>query len=351
MNLKVADPAGTFQAVGEPTRLRLLRLLVKQELNVQELVAILQMRQPSVSRHLAVLRDAGWITQRREGTWSWYRGAAPAATPGGAGLLRSVVAIADQLPDAPADDRELASALAARQQRGRERFAGLADQWDRVRQQYEHPDLQTGMVAAMAPPGLAVVDVGTGTGALLPVLAQAAALVVAVDQSQSLLARARERCHAAGCQNVAFQRADVGALPFPDGVFAVAYASMVLHHVDDPAQALAELARIVAPGGRLVVVDFTSHNLAWMRDDLAHRWLGFAREQLAAWAGAARLVPEQWLQRRRLAATTPDAVDPVTGREGFTWPDVLMMVARRPHDDRSFEATAARRPFTAPGWA
>jgi len=331
MNIKATGPAHTFQAVSETTRLRLLRLLSRQELNVQELVAVLQMRQPSISRHLAVLREAGWIVQRREGTWSWYRTTPPPSFAGGAELQRAVVAIAEQVDGAGDDDRRLAEVLAERQLRSRELFAGVADHWDWIRRQYDHPDLQTGMVAALVPPGLQVVDVGTGTGALLPILAQAAARVMAVDQSQALLERAQRRCLEAGCRNVSFQRADVQALPFPDGVFAAAYTSMVLHHVDDPGRALAELARVVRPGGRVVVLDFTSHNLGWMQDELAHRWLGFEREQLAVWSADAGLVPEHWLQRRRIPDAATDQPSPGTGREGFTWPDVLLMVARRPH--------------------
>jgi ubiquinone/menaquinone biosynthesis C-methylase UbiE len=329
MNIGVAGPAGTLQAVSETSRLRLLRLLSRQELNVQELVAILEMRQPSVSRHLAVLREAGWIVQRREGTYSWYRVATPAGMMGGPELQRSITAIAERVAEAADDDRRLVSVLAARELRRREHFAGLADRWDRVRRQFEHPDLQGGMVAALVPPGLRVIDVGTGTGALLPVLARAAERVVAVDQSQALLVRARRRCLEAGCGNVDFQRADVRELPFPAGAFAAAYASMVLHHVDDPGQALRELARVTAPGGRVVVVDFTSHDLHWMRDELAHRWLGFSRQQLAAWAAAAGLVPEQWLQRPRLADTNDEASPTGGGRDGLIWPDVLLMAARR----------------------
>jgi ubiquinone/menaquinone biosynthesis C-methylase UbiE len=329
MNIDTANPAGTLQAVSETSRLRLLRLLSRQELNVQELVAILEMRQPSVSRHLGVLREAGWIVQRREGTYSWYRTTTPAGMAVGSELQRSITAIADRVTEAADDDRRLVSVLAARELRRREHFAGLADRWDRVRRQFEHPDLHAGMVAALVPPGLRVIDVGTGTGALLPVLARAAERVVAVDQSQALLVRARRRCLDAGCGNVDFQRADVRALPFPAGAFAAAYASMVLHHVDDPGQALRELARVTAPGGRVVVVDFTSHDLDWMRDELAHRWLGFTRQQLAVWAAAAGLVPEQWLQRPRLADTIDEAPPTGGGRDGLIWPDVLLMAARR----------------------
>lgn len=329
MNIKSMDPAGTFQAIGESTRLRLLRLLARQELNVQELVAILEMRQPSVSRHLGVLREAGWAVQRREGTYSWYRATAPAGVPDGADLQRTVTVIADQVAEAADDDRRLASVLAERELRRRELFAGLADHWDRVRSRFEHPDLHAGMVAALVPPGLRVIDVGTGTGALLPVLARAAERVVAVDQSQALLDRARSRCRDAGCANVSFQRADVRALPFPDGAFAAAYASMVLHHVDDPGQALRELARVTAPGGRVVVVDFTSHDLQWMRDELAHRWLGFTPEELAAWAADAGLEPVQWLQRPRLFDPKEEASPAGGSRDGLIWPDALLMVARR----------------------
>jgi SAM-dependent methyltransferase/DNA-binding transcriptional ArsR family regulator len=327
MNEALVDPVATFQAISDATRLRLLRLLIRQELNVQELVAILETRQPRVSRHLGVLREAGWLAQRREGTFSWYRAVPEDRFPGGADLHRAVAAAADAVAGAAPDDERLAAVVAEREARGRDLFAGQADHWDRIRRQYEHPDLQTAVVGALVPDHLRVIDVGTGTGALLPVLAGAAAAVVAVDHSDVLLRRAEQRCRDAGCTNVEFRRADVRRLPFPDGAFDAAYSSMVLHHVPDPAGAVAELARVVRPGGRVVVVEFTRHNLAWMRDELTHRWLGFDRDDLDGWFAAAGLEPLRWLQRRRTAEAGDGAFG---GREGFNWPDVQLGVAAKP---------------------
>jgi ubiquinone/menaquinone biosynthesis C-methylase UbiE/DNA-binding transcriptional ArsR family regulator len=329
MNNAAISPVGLLQAVSDVNRLRLLRLLHRQELNVQELVAALEMRQPSVSRHLAILREAGWVSLRREGTWSWYSTVSTSEFPGGAALQQAIVDSAESIEQASADDRRLATVIAEREMREREFFPDAADHWDQIRIRYEHPDLQAGMVAALVPPGLQVIDVGTGTGALLPILARTAQRVVAVDRSTSLLASAQRRCRAAGCANVWFQQADVRALPFADDAFAGAYASMVLHHVDDPGAALRELARVVRPGCPVVVLEFTRHNLNWMRHQLAHRWLGFDRSQLSAWCEGAGLKPRQWLQRKRATDDRVDSpIDP-SSREGFTWPDILLLVAQR----------------------
>lgn len=321
----VPDPIQTLQAVSDPTRLRLLRLLLREELNVQELVAVLELRQPSISRHLGVLREAGWVETRREGTFSWYR-----AVGGAHGALQGAIAgLADRLDHAAFDDERLAAVMAERDARGRELFAGMADHWDRIRQQYEHPDLQAGMVAALVPPGVRVVDVGTGSGALLPLLAGCGAEVTAVDHSATLLERARRRCLAAGAKGIRFQQADARALPFPDGRFDVAYTSMVLHHLPQPQEAVTELARVVRPGGRVVVVEFSRHNLGWMREELAHRWLGFARDDLEGWLTGAGLTTVRWLQRKRTVNDDTDLAA-VGGREGFTWPDVILAVADKP---------------------
>lgn len=329
-----------FQAVGERTRLRLLRLLGREELNVQELVTALEVNQPSVSKHLGVLRDAGWVRQRREGTFSWYRLVAADAFRGGQDLHRAVADIVAALPDCGDDDERLAAVIAAREARSRESFAGVADDWDRIRRQYDHPDLKAGVVAALVPNGLRVADVGTGTGALLSVLAATGADVVAVDHSGTMLARARRRCRDSGLPRVAFQRADVHALPFADGVFDATYVSMVLHHVTRPVDALAELTRITRPGGAVVVIDFTQHNLTWMRDELGHRWLGFSLEEMAEWQLAVGLAPGRVVQRRRTAETDDPAPRP--GSEQFTWPEVFLAQAIRRNDHG--RPPAAHRP-------
>ncbi|MEZ4386593.1 MAG: metalloregulator ArsR/SmtB family transcription factor [Candidatus Krumholzibacteriia bacterium] len=329
MNIELRDPVQTLQAVSDPTRLRLLRLLLREELNVQELVGVVQLRQPSVSRHLAVLRDAGWVEQRREGTFSWYRAVVGGPEAPAADLRAAVARLAAGLAEADEDQARLAAVIAEREARGRELFAGVADHWDRIRRQYEHPDLQAGMVAALVPTGRRVVDVGTGSGALLPLLAMSGAEVVAVDHSAALLARARRRIRDAGLGGITFQQADVRTLPFADATFDAAYTSMVLHHLPEPAAAVVELARVVRPGGRVVIVEFTRHNLGWMRDELAHRWLGFDREDLEGWLQAAQLVPQRWLRRRRTVGDDTTGIA-TSGREGFNWPDVVLAVAEKP---------------------
>jgi SAM-dependent methyltransferase len=156
--------------------------------------------------------------------------------------------------------------------------------------------------------------------------------VVAVDHSAAMLARARRRCRDGGYSRVAFHQADVLALPFASGVFDAVYCSMVLHHVVKPLAALMELARIVRPGGAVVLIDFTQHNLTWMRDELGHHWLGFSLEEMAAWQTAAGLEPGRIILRRR---TTTDG-DPVTtgaAREQFAWPEVFLAQATRSPDN------------------
>ncbi len=318
-------PQEMLRAVSDPTRLRLLRLLRREELNVQELVRVLGAGQPQVSRHLALLREAGWIRQRREGTWSWYAAVAADDFAGGAALHGGVLAAAQTLPDAAADDAELAAVLRDRDARAGRFFAGAARRWDDLRRDFESSELHLAAVAALVPPGLRVVDVGTGTGALLPLLAAAGCRVTAVDSSAAMLERAREACARERLTGVTFQRADVQALPLRDGVCDAAFASMVLRHVARPATALAELARVVRPGGRVVLLDFTRHEQAWMREELAHQWLGFAREELERLLRQAGLAP--------LAYATRAAALPAGGRrrrDGGGWPDLFLAVAARP---------------------
>ncbi len=318
------DPAALFQSVSDPTRLRLLRLLARDELNVQELVRITGQSQPGVSRHLAVLRDQGWLAQRREGTWNWYRTQAPAATAAGPELFALVLAAAARLEEAAGDDRALALVQADRRARARDRFAGIADRWDELRAGYEHPDLRFGALGALVPAGRTVLDIGTGTGAMLPVFAAADTWVVALDSSPVMLARARANALAQDLRQTRFCGGDLGRLPFRDGAFDLCHGGMVLHHVEDTVAALREMARVVRPGGSVAVTAFAPHEQNWMRDELGYLRLGFAREEIEGGLRAAGLLPGRWLCRRAAGGGAAAAAPP-----RLEWPDLFLATGSR----------------------
>ena len=324
-----ADPAALFHSLSDPVRLRLLRLLRREELHVQELVRVTGLSQPRVSRHLAVLRDQGWLDQRREGTFNWYRTASADRFPGGAGLHAQLLAAADLVDGAGRDDALLADVLAARRRRGEDFFAGLAERWDAIRREYEHPDIARGAVAALVPADLRILDIGTGTGAMLPVFGSAGASVVALDRSRAMLGRAAALAGAEGVDRVAFCGGALEALPFAAAAFDACHCAMALHHVEDPAAAVAEMARVVVPGGRVMVTAFGAHAEQWMRAELAHRWLGFARADVEGFFAAAGLVPDRWLVRSRqpIGGDTPR---PPAGGRRPRWPDVFLATAAKP---------------------
>lgn len=323
------DPAALFQSVSDESRLRLLRLLHRHELNVQELVRITGLSQPRVSKHLAVLRDHGWLEQRREGTWSWYRAVEPADFTAGAALFAQILAAADNVAEAAHDDGLLEAALSDRRRKSHDFFAGIADRWDEIRSGFEHPDLQVGTVGALVDPQLRILDIGTGTGAMLPVFAGAAGGVTALDNSQAMLVRAQARCRADGLEGVDFCAADVAHLPLTDAGYDACHCAMVLHHVPDPAAAMREMARVVRPGGRVMVTAFCSHDLAWMRDELAHHWLGFSRDEIAGLFTQAGLRFDRWLVRGPgTGAPVPASGNGPDGRP-VAWPDVFLAVGTR----------------------
>jgi ArsR family transcriptional regulator len=322
------DPAALFQSVSDPSRLRLLRLLAGRELNVQELVRTTGLSQPRVSKHLAVLRDQGWITQRREGTFSWYETADPQTFAPGEDLFRLVLATASLVAEAAGDDRILSGVLAERQARRRDFFAGIAHRWDEIRQEYEHPDIRLDTLGALVDPRLRVLDIGTGTGAMLPVFDRHVALTVALDSSAAMLARAGDLSRTEGLSGIRFCNGDVSGLPFQDGTFDAINCSMVLHHVPDPAAAVAEMTRVLTEQGRIMVTGFCPHGEEWMRDELAHRWLGFSRDQLQDFFCQARLQLSGFLVRgRRVDQEGPATKDP-TGK-AIAWPEVFLATGRR----------------------
>lgn len=282
-----------LRACAEPTRLRILALAARGSFCVMEFTDILGQSQPRLSRHLRLLGEAGLLEREREGANVWFTLPAP-ETPGGS-LVRAVL---ERLPeDEPTllnDRRQAARTLAERARQASESFRRKGADWDEMRAL----DLPAGAVEAallglLAPAGLGrLLDIGTGTGRLLKVLAPRISAGLGVDASRAMLALARARLARPGLTHCAVRLADMYRLPLPDGGFDLVVMQMVLHYAEDPAAALAEAARMLHPGGRLLVVDLGAHARTDVMTRLAHRWPGFDDRRMRDLFAQAALAPE-----------------------------------------------------------
>lgn len=295
-----------FKTLSDPTRIRILRLLEQEELIVGELMDILGMAQSRVSRHLAILREAGLLTDRREGTFIAYRLDLPAEGPWRDAWRLTRQSLADDTT-AARDDTLLRRALAARKARahsGRSFFDEVGPEWDALRTAFGDDLLRARATASLVVPRLRVADVGTGTGVLALELASLGLDVVGVDRSSGMLNAARAKAGSAGetlAGALEFKEGDAYALPLEDGSFDAAFAHMVLHSLESPERAIEEMARILRPGGQIVLVDFLPHQHRWMQDDLGLIWLGFETETLSGWISSAGL------ETPRIAEYAPEA--------------------------------------------
>ena len=279
-----------LRAVAEPTRLRLLVLCAASDLSVSELTQILGQSQPRVSRHLKLLCDAGLLQRTREGTNAFFR-----LPPVGdaARLARTLI---DQIPaDDPvvaSDRRRLNTVRTARADAAAHYFRRNAAEWDRIRSLHVDERVVEQALVDLLPDGGArrLLDVGTGTGRMLQVFAPLVDYAVGVDTSREMLAVARANLDATGLRNCALRQGDMYQLPWDGDAFDGAVLHMVLHYADAPADAIAEAARVLRRGGRLLLVDFAPHALEELRAEHAHRHLGFADGEVAAWYRAAGLV-------------------------------------------------------------
>jgi len=271
-----------FRTLSDPTRVRVLALLEQQELAVQELMDVLGMAQSRVSRHLAILREAGLLQDRREGTYVFYRYSAPRDGPWHDAwelVRRELQADPLHLGDSAALER----VLRARATRTRSFFDAVGPEWDALRKVFNDDALRARAVAHLVPSGLRVADIGTGTGILAVELARLGLRVVAIDHSARMLEAAAAKLEAEGISGVELRHGEAGALPLERGAVDATFAHMVLHYLPSPADAIREMARVVAPGGRVVVVDFVRHEHEWMRQELGVTWLGFGADELADW--------------------------------------------------------------------
>lgn len=281
-----------LKAAAESSRLRILLLLAHGDLTVSDVTEILNQSQPRVSRHLKLLLDARLIERYQEGSWAYFRLSDDETARGFVQGLVSRVEPGD--PVAARDAERLANVKRRRAGRAAEYFSANAASWDRIRSLHV-PDaaVEAAMLELVGPrPFQAMADLGTGTGRMLELFAPLYRRGVGVDLSREMLAVARARLEAADLlRRVQVRQGDLAQLPLPDAGFDVALMHHVLHHVETPEEALAEAARVLVPGGLLIVVDFLPHAVEALRRDHAHRWPGFAPGQMAGWLKRAGLVP------------------------------------------------------------
>jgi len=278
-----------LKAAGEATRLRVLALLAEAELTVSDLTDILRQSQPRISRHLKLLVEAGLVQRFREGSWAFFR---LAESGGSAELARALVARLD--PDDPIvmRDRERLSAVRrARADAAQAYFRAHAAQWDRIRKLHvTDAAVEAAISDALAgKPFRSLLDLGTGTGRILELFGSDIERGLGIDLSLDMLHLARARLERSGLRHCSVRQGDIYDLPVPANSFDVVVLHQVLHYLDDGARAIREAARVLAPSGRLVVVDFAPHDLEFLRDEHAHRRLGFTEETVAQWMSAAGL--------------------------------------------------------------
>ena len=292
-----------LRAAGEPTRLRVLTLLAGDELSVMELSRILDQSQPRVSRHLKLMADAGLIERFPDGARVFYRLSSDVAA------RRLVDTVLDLIEDGAAeqDHRRLEEVRRGREAEAAAYFEQVAPRWDQMRSLYVCESAVEAAIERAAGPGPfdRVVDLGTGSGRMLTLLGRKARMCIGLDLSQNMLNIARSNAAKAGLDKVELRHGDIFATRLPSHSADLVVVHQVLHYLIDPAAAVQEAARLVAPGGRLLIVDFAPHALEQLREEHQHRRLGFSDTEIAGWVKGAGL-----------SASAPIALPPDT--EGLT---------------------------------
>ena len=325
-----------LKAAAEGTRLRILSLCAHVELTVSDLVRVLGQSQPRVSRHLKLLVEAGLLERHREGNWAWYRLAEASGGGRNAELARQLIDLIPENDEIQGLDLiRLEEIKAERARIATDYFRANAASWSEVRALHVDPaqvDAALRRVVLRQPVG-SLLDIGTGTGRVLELVAPEVTSAIGIDLSREMLALARHNLDKDGLQHCQVRHADMYQLPFAQERFDAVTLHMVLHYSERPAQVLAEAARVLNPGGRVVVVDFAPHNMTALLDQHAHCWPGFEDSDIRRWFRDARLSPEE-----------PAMLDgdPLT---------VAIWAARRPANDAVAEASAEAAHDPAAGTA
>jgi ArsR family transcriptional regulator len=296
---------GALRAAGEITRLRLLALLAHGEYNVKDLTQILSQSQPRLSRHLKLLTDAGLAVRFQEGSSVFFR----LRERGEAARIVERLLTTLDLDD-PVIARDQSRAEAVKRERGEAAqayFEAHAAAWDEIRALHAPEEqVEAAMLAALGPgPFDLIADLGTGTGRILELVAPRARRVVGYDINRNMLNFARAKLAARGIAHAQVRQGDIFSIDLPEAAADAVIIHQVLHFLDDPAKAVAEAARVLKPGGRLLIADFASHGLDALREDYSHRRLGFEPELVNG-----------WFEKASLSGESYKTVEPPRGSEG-----------------------------------
>ncbi|OLP56509.1 ArsR family transcriptional regulator [Rhizobium rhizosphaerae] len=293
MTLALETLVDVLKAAGEPTRFRLLKLLSSGDLTVTDLTEILGQSQPRISRHLKLLGEVALIDRYQEGAWAYFRLSADGAA---VELVRTMLLAARDDDAVLARDAERLTALKqARSERARDYFSRNAQEWDILRRLHVHEaEVEAALVSLVGDePVDQMLDLGTGTGRILQLLQPVYRHAVGVDASRDMLAVARANLDRAGIGKATVRQGDIFNLPLEAGQFDLVTIHQVLHFLDQPDRAIAEAARMLAPGGRLIIIDLAPHALEYLRDDHAHARLGFAHQTMGDWLSQVGLTLEK----------------------------------------------------------
>jgi ArsR family transcriptional regulator len=267
-----------FASLADPTRLRILMLLRAMELSVGEVAQVLGQSQPRVSRHVKILIDAGLAERRKEGSWVFVSLGAPALVEPLFALLDDWAGAQGENPWIAADAARLAAVRADRAAAAERYFASHAEQWDALRSLHvAESEVEAAIGRALGDRAIGrLTDIGTGTGRMIELFGPSASLALGIDRSPEMLRLARVKLAQAGLEAVELRQGDMYALPLPTASSDTVILHQVLHYAQNPAAAVAEAARVIGPGGRLLIVDFAPHEREELRSRDAHVRLGFA---------------------------------------------------------------------------
>jgi ubiquinone/menaquinone biosynthesis C-methylase UbiE len=298
VQLAVQTSVAALKAIAEPTRLRLLVLLGSGELTVKDLTGILGQSQPRLSRHLKLLSEAGLVERAPEGSWVYFR----LAEGGESGTLaRLLLGAVDRADPILVRDRRRAEALREeREKLAQAYFQEHASEWDSIRALHvAEADVEAAILDVLGPgPFDLFLDLGAGTGRMLELFAKRFRRALGIDLSPAMLAYARVKLERTGIRHAHVRQGDIYDLPVADHAANAGVMHQVLHFLSDPQRAVREAARVLAPGGRLLIVDFAPHELEFLRDEFAHERLGFAGPLIEQWLADAGL---EVMERRDLA--------------------------------------------------